>query len=170
MNKNTSVFVHIGDMLDRDYVIDFDVFLPSIGKNLQRPFVWTLFQKQQLILSILKGITIPKVSVVQYKDDIGPNPNRTITIKVIDGKQRINTILEFYQNKFPIEWEGNEYYFDDLDKWGKYEISSFTILGDVAYEYPDRRITDEDLIGWFEQINFSGTPQDIDHINSLKAK
>ena len=28
-------------------VLDFDVYLPTKGKNLQRPLVWTLFQKQQ---------------------------------------------------------------------------------------------------------------------------
>jgi len=40
----------------KKYTLDFDVYLPSIGKNLQRPFVWTLEQKQALILSVLKGM------------------------------------------------------------------------------------------------------------------
>ena len=32
--------------------IDWDVYLPTKGKNLQRGFVWTLEQKRELILSV----------------------------------------------------------------------------------------------------------------------
>ena len=47
-----------------DIIVDFDVFLPTKNKNLQRGFVWTQLQKEQLIISILKGIKIPAICVI----------------------------------------------------------------------------------------------------------
>ena len=65
-NKNCGVFVHAKDMLDDSwYDIDWDVYLPSYGFNLQRPFVWTVEQNRELIMSILRENFIPKISVVQ---------------------------------------------------------------------------------------------------------
>jgi hypothetical protein len=43
------------------------------------------------------------------------------------------------------------------------------VTADVAYSYPDVPITDDQKIAWFEMINFAGTPQDIEHLNNLKA-
>src|SRR6478609_5935406 len=76
------------------YEFDFDVFLPSKNKNLQRPLVWSLLQKQELILSILKGVILPPITVLQYKDK--RNNDKSI-YKVIDGKQRICTIISFIE-------------------------------------------------------------------------
>jgi len=82
-----SVF-RIKDVFDRDnYNLDFDVFLPSIGKNLQRELCWTLLQKQELILSILKGIQIPKMAFVFINHKI---------IQVVDGKQRLSALIDFF--------------------------------------------------------------------------
>ncbi len=173
MNKDISVWVYLRDIFDKDYVLDMDVYLPSIGKNLQRPLVWTLHQKQQLILSVLKEIKIPNVSVIQWEDDLEhskPISERKIVIKVIDGKQRISALIDFYQNKFPIEWEGKSYWYNDLDDWGQRAIWGYCVVGDVAYEYPDKMISDEEKIAWFERINFAGTSQDERHLASLKVK
>ena len=58
INRGLSVF-RIKDVFDdNNYNLDFDVFLPSIGKNLQRELCWTLHQKQELIMSVLKEIQI----------------------------------------------------------------------------------------------------------------
>ena len=45
--------------------IDWDVYLPTKQMNLQRPLVWTLEQKQELIYSIFKGIQLPPISLIQ---------------------------------------------------------------------------------------------------------
>ena len=44
--------------------IDFDVYLPTKGKNLQRDFVWTLLQKREIIWSILMNRHIPRMSML----------------------------------------------------------------------------------------------------------
>jgi hypothetical protein len=146
--------------------IDFDVYLPSIGKNLQRGYVWDLLQKQQFILSILKEQKISPICVVKTVDDKGER-----LIRIIDGKQRISTMLSFVKNEFPIEYDEKSYYFDDCDIKIQRKLMSFYFEAYTAYEYlPDEMISDENLIMWFEQINFLGTPQDIEHLKNLKNK
>lgn len=140
--------------------IDWDVYLPTKGKNLQRGFVWTLEQKRELIYSIFKGIKIPPISIISFEHKI---------YKIIDGKQRLSTILQFCENRFPIIWEDKEYYFRDLD-WdiqGEF-LSHGLITANIAYEYEDKLIPDDLKIRWFEMINFAGTPQDIEHLKNLK--
>lgn len=155
---------YVSDFADKKYgSIDFDVFLPTKGVNLQRDFVWDLFQKQQLILSVLKGVRIPHISLIQSS----PNENERI-YKVIDGKQRLSTLINFYRNEFPINWNNQDYHFDDLDSKAQSEIKLFGVQADVMYEYWDDLISDEDKIQWFEMINFMGTPQDQQHLNNLK--
>ena len=144
-----------------DYELDFDVFLPSKGINLQRPFVWTLLQKQQLIISLLKGLEIPSMAFIHYEHKI---------FKVIDGKQRLNAWITFVQNEFPIIYNDQEYYFKDLDDWARGELMfSKWVRADVGYEYEDTPISDDLKIQWFEMINFAGTPQDIEHLKKLKS-
>lgn len=149
------------DILDenRGYELDFDVYLPSKNKNLQRPFVWTLFQKQQLILSILKGIRIPTVTLIHYEHKI---------FKVIDGKQRLSTWISFMKNEFPVIYNDQEFYYKDLDADAQYEFMYSYITADVGYEYEDVPISDNLKIQWFEMINFAGTPQDLEHLKYLK--
>lgn len=66
-NRSLSIF-QLGNIAGPDadnyYKIDFDVFLPSIGKNLQRPKVWTIAQKQQLIISVFKDLNIPTIVAI----------------------------------------------------------------------------------------------------------
>ena len=140
-------------------VFDFDVFLKTKGKNLQRPLVWTLFQKQQLILSVLKGVKIPVISVVFVNHEY---------FKVIDGKQRLNALISFAKGEFPIIVDDVEYFFDDLDKEAQQELLWKPIYADIGYEYDFQPISDDVLITWFEMINFSGTPQDEEHLKNLK--
>lgn len=144
-----------------DYELDFDVFLPSKNKNLQRPFVWTLLQKRELILSILKGVKIAPITVINYDHKI---------YKIIDGKQRLSTIISFVKNEFSIIVDGEEYFFKDLDETIRNAEFMFKpICADIGYEYPNQLISDDDKIAWFEMINFSGTPQDVEHLNNLKS-
>lgn len=147
-----------------DLTIDWDVYLPTKGMNLQRGFVWTLEQKRELIYSVFKGIQLPAISIIQFKSD-----DKKITYKIIDGKQRLSTMLAFCKNEFSIIWNNKEYYFKDLD-WsiqGEF-LSHGAVRSNIGYEYEDTPISDDLKIKWFELINFAGTPQDIEHMEKLK--
>lgn len=165
MNKDTCPFDRLYDRVSNDrYIFDWDVYLPTKGINLQRPFVWTLFQKQQFILSLMKGAPIPKVAVIRHED-----VDKKITWQVIDGKQRLSTFHQFIGGEFPIIHNDVEYYFNDLDEMFQYRLNVYNFYGDVAFSYYDKPISDEDKIIWFNQINFAGTPQDDEHMKKLLA-
>ena len=166
-NKNMTIFNSMlwDRVKDR---VDYDVYLPSIGKNLQRDFVWTLYQKQQFILSILKGINIPDIAVIE---EFQQSINTNTTIQIIDGKQRISTFFSFVNNEFPVVIFDSEYLYNELDPKTKNMIDRFRFVGTVYYsDKGDSRyfIQDKIKIKWFELLNFSGTPQDETHVNELK--
>lgn len=165
INRNNSTFRLKDLILGPDYRFDFEVFLPSIGMNLQRDLVWTQEQKAQLILSILKGIRIPPMTFVLQKDRL-TSPDQVW--EVIDGKQRLTAMIEYLNFEFAIRWKGRDYYFGDLPRDCKQEILNFEPIADIGYSYPDRLISDADKIRWFELINFAGTPQDAEHFDRLK--
>lgn len=156
----------IKHLSDTRYIntIDYEVYLESRGKNLQRDFCWTPFQKNQLILSVFKEVKIPSLTVLESRS--GTN---SITLKVIDGKQRLSTLLDFYQDKIPFIWKGDSYKYSELPTDMQKFYSRFQPKINIGYEYYDNRIPDDDLINWFEHINFLGTPQDLDHLHSLKG-
>lgn len=90
---------------------------------IQRGFVWNLDEKSLLIHSILQGYDIPPIQTQRVETENGYKLN------VLDGKQRLSTITQFYCNEFKLSKKtekvildtGEEYeiagkYFDELDK------------------------------------------------------
>ena len=77
--------------------IDWDVYLPTRGKNLQRGYVWALEQKRELINSMIIGRHIPHCAIVNIVD---PKNDHKDILQVIDGKQRLSAMVDFYDNKF----------------------------------------------------------------------
>lgn len=147
---------------------DFDVFLPSVGKNLQRPLCWSLEQKRALVLTILRDQKVNAITVVQVKDRATKSPDDKYQFKVIDGKQRLTTLFAFMDDEFTIEVDGVEYLFSELPIDCQKQIRFFNLQWDVHYHYDDEPITDQTLIDIFEDCNFLGTPVEIEHLNNLK--
>jgi uncharacterized protein with ParB-like and HNH nuclease domain len=151
--------------IDR-YIIDYDVKL-SNGEHLQRPLVWNLEQKRNLIESLLKELSLPEFHVAQYKSAHSEKTGRDIVFKIIDGKQRLSTIQQFINNEFTFIWDDIEYFYSDFDKMSKYRIDHANLRFKIVYEYDDCLLTDKQLIDWFYMVNFAGTEQDRNHLNNL---
>lgn len=145
--------------------IDFDVYLPSKGINLQRDFVWNIDQKRELIWSILMNRNIPRMAMMNVIVD---KSNLDGVYQVIDGKQRLSSMIDFYRNKFTLLIDGNEYFFKDLPIDYQRVIKGYHFAYYLANEPLDDPFTDQDKIDWFMQINFAGTPQDKEHFEKLK--
>ena len=152
--------------------IDFDVYLPTKGINLQRPFCWNLQQNQQLILSVIHERYIPKMCVLAgYRNDSQKLDTRLAAYEyqIIDGKQRLNARLCFLRGEFPITFDGVDYFIGDMDINLQNRVKRYSPQCEVAYFDNTVTITDDAKIAWFEQINFSGTPQDEQHMLTLKG-
>lgn len=141
--------------------IDWNVFLPSKNKNLQRDFVWTLDQKRELIQSILLGRHIPHCAIIIMND------GKQELYQIIDGKQRLSAALDFYNDMYSIDLEEDDWYFSDLPEEYQKTIAQFNFRYYVVYEPHDISITDQEKINWFRFINFAGTPQDREHLDSF---
>lgn len=140
--------------------IDFDVYLPTLQKNLQRGFVWTLEQKRELIWSMLLQRPIPNLSLYIDSDDDSNDIKQ-----VIDGKQRLSTMIDFLNDKFTLLIEGKEYLYSQLPTDYQIAIRCRPIPCYLAYN--SRPLSDQDKINWFKMINFGGTAQDVEHLKGL---
>lgn len=81
----------------------------------------------------------------------------------IDGKQRINTILEFIQGKFA-DLSGN--YWNDLSSVAQSHILNYDR---VAFAKLEENTTDADVIRVFLTLNFTGVPMSMDHIKFVQS-
>lgn len=144
-------------------LIDWDVYLPSLDYNLQRDFVWTLEQKQELIWSVLLDRDISKISVISIAE--GGNER----LQIIDGKQRLNALLTFMDNDYYINFDGFSYLYGQLEPDYKLAISLLHLDVGTVYQDIDKPMSDKDKINWFNRINFAGTPQDMTHQLKLKG-
>lgn len=139
--------------------IDYDVYLPSKKMNLQRDFVWDLDQKRELIWSVLMNRYIPRMAMI--------NNSRQV-YEIIDGKQRLSTMIGFYKGDFSLLIDNKIYFFNELPTDYQRVISGFMFPYYVVNEDFGNQFTDEDKISWFRYINFAGTKQDERHLNKLK--
>lgn len=144
-----------------EMVVDFDVWLPSKNMNLQRGNVWNEHQKSEIIWSMFMKRNIPRMAFL--------NTSPSDTMQVIDGKQRLTAMFEYLDNKFYIYYNGVNYYFKDLPDEHKRHLEFYPLAAYIIHEgsIGTEVITDQQKIDWFKFINFSGTPQDLEHMSRL---
>lgn len=133
----------------------------------QRALVWTLKDKQLLIESIYNGINCGKLVLrergYEYVINELNKGNKEVAFRdVVDGKQRICTLLDFVNDKFT-DLYGN--YFSDFSKKAKNnflnsDVFSYAVLGEEA--------TDEDVLETFLMVNFTGKVMSQEHIDYVK--
>ena len=120
--------------------------LLDLSPKFQRRSVWTRAAKSFLIDTILRGKPMPKVLLTQ--DLIGKKNVRT----VVDGQQRIRTILEFVADSFTvlgthnIENAGKR--FSELDEETQGSILQYEVGVDLLYN-----VSLADMLDIFARIN-----------------
>lgn len=80
-----------------------------LDPNYQRNAIWKLDKKVAFIESLYMGILIPPIYVVEIP---GESILDGASYEVVDGKQRLTTILDFIGNKFYLGSKSLEYYRD----------------------------------------------------------
>ena len=135
--------------------IDFDVYLPTKKMNLQRDYVW----------SVLMNRHIPRMAMLNITND---SKDTRGTYQVIDGKQRLSAMIDFYKGKFDLIIDDKSYFFDKLPEDYQRVIAGYMFPYYIVNEDFGNTFSDDDKISWFRYINFAGTPMDSAHINNLK--
>lgn len=94
--------------------------------------IWSLEKKQLLIDSIINDFDIPKIYFRYYKT-LKTIDQREILYSIIDGRQRMEAIWEFIDNKFPLS--------EDFDYFKDPKIHLGNLLyKDIAKKYPKVKI------------------------------
>lgn len=126
----------------------------------QRGNVWTLEQKQSLIDSIFHNVDIGKFCII--KRPWGPDGMKPLTPKLyemLDGKQRLTAIVEFFTGRF--SYKGK--YYNDLKPHDKQHFKYYSL----SYAETDP-LTDEQKYRYFLKLNTTGTPVDPAHMDKVR--
>ncbi|MDP9499694.1 DUF262 domain-containing protein [Bisgaard Taxon 45] len=98
----------------------------------QRNLVWREIHKRDFIQTILMGFPFPQIFLSKGKIDL---EKQMSIASVVDGQQRTNAIMDFLNNKFPVD---GKYFSDLLDKekeqFYKYEIAIIEL--DLTHDDP----------------------------------
>ena len=77
-----------------------------VNRKYQRKLVWTIEEKSAFIDSLSKWYSVP-LFLFASKEEQG-----VIQYEIIDGMQRLNAIMSFIENEYPLYYNGQEGYFD----------------------------------------------------------
>jgi len=139
-------------LMCREYGIDLE-------PEYQRGLVWNKDQKLSLIDSIYKNIDIGKFTII--KRPWGNDPTKPKTPKLyemLDGKQRITALWEFYTCQFKY----NGKYFFELTHSDRSHFKNFKI------SYAEcEPLTNEQKYRYFLKLNTTGVAIDKKHIESV---
>lgn len=113
-----------------------------LAPKFQRREVWNDKARSYLIDTILRGKPIPKLYMRQ---DVNPTTRRTIR-EVVDGQQRLATVLSYIKDGFRISKAHHEdyggKYFSDLDTGTQREILKYEFVVDLLQDMLDNEVYD----------------------------
>jgi hypothetical protein len=154
--------IKIGEINFNPYVYD------NYGNKYfyQRELCWNLEDKQQLIQSIydnidIGGIVIRKHDIEKLEILANSGESNLSFADIVDGKQRLHTIVEFVNNQFPDSY-GN--HFEDFDNSAKLELYRSQLL-----KYSEMVGNDKQTIEQFLKMNKLGVPQSSEHLNNVSG-
>jgi hypothetical protein len=114
----------------------------ELNPKFQRRPVWTDKAKSFLIDTILRGKPIPKVFIRQ-KINV---TTKTSVREVVDGQQRLRTILSFIKDGFVVSKRQNPEYggllFSQLPEEIQAQVLSYEVSVDLLINLPDSEILD----------------------------
>lgn len=138
----------VGGLLSKSYFFGVDM-----NPDYQRDFVWSEEDKVALIDSIFSNIDIGKFVFIhnEYTDDF--------LYEILDGKQRLRAILDFYENRFAY----NGKYYNDLSAYDKcwFENTRISVAEISKANKPD-------ILKYFVMLNTTGKTMSHDHIDKIK--
>ena len=110
-------------------------------------------QKQALIDSIFKNVDIGKFTFIKH------DYSREFFYEILDGKQRLTTLLQFYEDRFTYKNKK----FSELSFRDRHHFTGHPIIqGEVG------ELTQKQIYKLFLKMNTSGTPISQEHLDRIK--
>lgn len=160
--KSIDNYISFGNRSLSDLFSKYYFFGVDDKPDYQRDLIWNLEDKVALIDSIFKGIEIGKFVFIS-KDFKDNEP----CYEILDGKQRLNAIVEFAQDRFP--YKG--FYYSQLTLKDRRYFDGFNAtIGETRGE-----LTPVQKYEYFLRLNTRGKEQSKEHLKKveellLKAK
>lgn len=106
--ENQNLRIHFNNSTVESLIRKHYFFGVDFDPEYQRGYVWSPEDKELLIDSVFRNIDIGKFVFVKVPDDEWSR--RQVLYEILDGKQRLSTFIEFYENR--ITYKGK--YFNEL--------------------------------------------------------
>ncbi len=117
----------------------------QLSPKFQRRSVWTENARSYLMDTIIRGLPIPKIFIRQQLD----TKSRASVREVVDGQQRLRTILSFLSDGFKINKKHNSQYggtffsqLSQVDEFIQANILNYEISVDLLVNMPDTEVLD----------------------------
>lgn len=121
----------------------------------QRGYVWTDADREHLLDSVFRGLDIGKFVFISDRDE------DDYRFEVLDGQQRLTTLINFVQSKF--QYKG--YYWHQLS--GK-DRNTFENLMVTYTELNGKYLSEKVKAEIFLLTNVAGVPQTEDHLQGVR--
>lgn len=136
----------------QDFVYWHDSGLLELSPNFQRNEVWSVSMQNHLIDTLLQGLPIPQIFIRERVDF----EVRAIRREVVDGQQRLGTIIKFVTNQLQLNEKYQKVYgikfFSDLEEEDQLVFTKMQ-LG----VYNVTNVSDEKIYEIFNRLN-QGVP------------
>lgn len=123
----------------------------------QRGYVWDQKDKELLIDSVFKNIDIGKFVLIHLSDEEWIK--RGISYEILDGKQRLSTLIEFYENRFSY----NGKFYNDLSSKDKSVFKNHHISFAEIHETDKKTV-----LRYFLMLNRTGKSMDKKHLEKVE--
>ena len=138
-----SMYYHFGINMSPDY---------------QRGYVWEQSDKELLINSIFNNIDIGKFALIHLDDKKWLETGKGY--EILDGKQRLSTLIEFYENRFPYKGV----YYNDLSVRDKATFKNHNVaIGEV--KDADKKA----ILKYFLMLNRTGKSMDKSQLDKVET-
>lgn len=129
------------DRMVYDLVISESKNNIKYNPNYQRNYIWNITKAVNLVETVLINGEIPPLTVIKKNNEI----------EIVDGRQRYESLLQFYKNEFPLKICGLEklkeldgLYYKDLPENVRKIFAEYK-LKMIIYTADDLSISDKDL-------------------------
>lgn len=156
-SKNQNVKINFNNSMIKSLIHKYYAFGVDMNPEYQRGYVWELEDKQLLIDSIFNNIDIGKFAFIYLDDKKWAETGNGY--EILDGKQRLSTIIEFYENRFPY----NGVYYNDLSAKDKNVFLNHHIVQGEVRE-ADRKA----VLKYFLMLNRTGKSMDKSQLDKIE--
>lgn len=131
----------------------------------QRDFVWTKEQKQLYIKNLFEDNASIRPTFVEYSETLEDGTRKRVT-EVLDGKQRIKALIDFYNNEFDVD----SLYYKDLHHLDQFFFERLNVVYTRIMNREGRKdLKLETKIQLFLEINMLGTRMSDEDLKRAQA-